>query len=243
VKLPEPLLAGVLVRRYQRFLADVELADGRVVTVHCPNPGRMTSCGEPGRPVLVSDSGNPRRKLRHTLELIRMGRTWVGVNTARPNRAVEAFIRAGEVPELAGYGEIAREVRYGEGGRSRVDLLLRDPSGGRPDCYVEVKNTTWRVPVPGRPGVHTAAFPDAVTARGRKHLRDLEGVVAGGGRGVLFFFVGRADCRRFRPADEVDPAYGETLREVVERGVEVLAYRMRFSPRRVVVVDRLPVDL
>lgn len=245
------MLPATLIRRYKRFLADVVMDDGTELTVHCPNSGAMTSCGEPGRPVLISDSGNPKRKLRHTLEMIRMGRTWVGVNTQRPNRAVDHFVRTGQVPELMGYGDPRKEVRYGEGGRSRIDLLLSDPLGERPVCYVEIKNSTYRTPVAAEPDSrpyrrakqYTAAFPDAVTERGRKHLRDLEGVVRAGDRGVLFFFIGRADCQRFRPADEIDPAYGGTLREVVENGVEILAYRMRFSPKRLTLVDRLPVDL
>jgi sugar fermentation stimulation protein A len=243
MKLPEGLIRATLVRRYKRFLADVELADGAELTVHCPNPGAMRSCSEPGRPVLISDSGNPARKLRHTLEMIRMGRIWVGVNTARPNRAVASFVRAGRIPELAGYRELRAEVPYGEGLRSRIDLLLIDPAGELADCYVEVKNTTYRTPVEGEPGVFHAAFPDAVTERGRKHLNELERVVRVGQRGVMFFFVGRSDCHRFRPADEVDPAYGETLRRVAGSGVEVLAYRMRVSPRRIALGERLPVDL
>jgi sugar fermentation stimulation protein A len=225
-----------LVRRYQRFLADVELDGGSRLTVHCPNPGRMTSCGEPGSRVLISDSGNPRRKLRHTLEMVRAGRIWIGVNTAVPNAAMAAFVAADRIPELRGYGELRREVAYGAEGRSRIDLRLRDPAGRRPDCYVEIKNTTLKV------GVH-GAFPDAVTERGRKHLEELAAVVQGGERGVIFFFVGRADCRRFRPADEVDPAWGETLRAAVAAGVEALAYRMRYTRRRIELVDRLPVDL
>jgi sugar fermentation stimulation protein A len=236
VKLDRPLLAGTLIRRYKRFLADVELEDGTELTVHCPNSGAMTTCSEPGRPVLISDSGNPRRKLRHTLEMIRMGRTWVGVNTNNPNRAVAGFVARGRIPELAGYDGLRREVPYGENARSRIDLLLEDPAGERPDCYVEVKNSTLKVD-------RHAAFPDAVTERGRKHLEDLEGVVADGDRGVIFFFIGRADCHRFRPADEVDPTYGETLRRAVAAGVEALAYRMRFTRRRIELVDRLPVDL
>lgn len=248
MKIDEPLTEGTLLRRYKRFLADVELDDGRELTVHCPNPGRMTTCAEPGRPVLISDSQNPKRKLRHTLEMIRMGRTWVGVNTQRPNVAVAGFVRAGKIPELAGYPELLTEVPYGEANRSRIDLLLRDGGGdsgkdGRPNCYVEIKNTTLRVPIPNVPRRYAGAFPDAVTKRGRKHLLDLADVAAAGSRAVLFFFVGRADCHRFRPADEVDPDYGETLREVAGRGVELLAYRMRFSPRRVEVAGRLPVDL
>ncbi len=227
------LIPATLLRRYKRFLADVELADGTVLTVHCPNPGRMTSCSESGRPVWISDSGNPKRKLRHTLEMIRMGRTWVGVNTNNPNPAVAGFIRRGRIAELSGYSEIRPEVQIGD---SRIDLRLRKNDGTRPDCWVEIKNSTLRVD-------QHAAFPDAVTDRGRKHLHQLADRVASGDRGVIFYFIGRADCRRFRPADEVDPAYGEALRSAVAAGVEPLAYRMRFSRRRIELLDRLPVDL
>ncbi len=227
------LIPATLLRRYKRFLADVELAGGEVLTVHCPNPGRMTSCAEPGRPVWISDSRNPRRKLRYTLEMIRMGRTWVGVNTANPNPATAGFIRRGRIEELSGYDQVETEVTAGD---SRIDLRLRDGSGGRPDCWVEIKSSTLRA------GEHEA-FPDAVTERGRKHLARLAALAAGGERAVIFYFVGRADCRRFRPADEVDPAYGAALRAAVDAGVEPLAYRMRFSRRRIELVDRLPVDL
>ncbi len=229
-----PWLSGELVRRYKRFLADVRLDDGRVLTAHCNNPGRMTACSEPGRPVLISDSQNPRRKLRYTLEMIRMGRTWVGVNTLRPNALVAACVGAGAIAELRGYGPPRREVRYGPEQRSRVDLWLE--ADDRPACCVEIKNTTMRV---GR----FAAFPDAVTERGRKHLADLAWERSRGRRAVLFLFVGRGDCRAFRPADEVDPAYGAALREAVAAGVEVLAYRFRFSPGQVELRDRLPLEL
>lgn len=230
------LIEGRLVQRYKRFLADVELASGETITVHCPNSGSMKGCSEPGRPVLISDSKNPKRKLRLTLEMIQMGRTWVGVNTANPNRAVADWIQSDRIPELAGYPEQRREVPYGENDRSRIDVLLEDPDGERPRCWVEIKNTTWRV------GDH-AAFPDAVTKRGQKHLEELAGVVEQGDRGVIFFFVGRADCTRMRPADEIDPDYGRILRRVVDAGVEALAYRMRFTRRGIELVERVPVDL
>ncbi|MDA8017383.1 MAG: DNA/RNA nuclease SfsA [Thermoanaerobaculia bacterium] len=236
MRLPDDLIEGRLIRRYKRFLADVELATGETITVHCANSGSMKGCSEPGRPVLISDSRNPKRKLRHTLEMIRMGRTWVGVNTANPNRAVAAWIENGRIAELAGYPYQRREVPYGENDRSRIDVLLEDPDGGRPRCWVEIKNTTWRV------GEH-AAFPDAVTTRGQKHLRELAGVVEQGERGVMFFFVGRADCTRFRPADEIDPDYGRILRSVVEKGVEPIAFRMRFTRQRIELMERIPVDL
>lgn len=235
MKFPD-LIEGRLVERYKRFLADVELVSGETITVHCPNSGSMKGCSEPGRPVLISDSKNPKRKLRHTLEMIKMGRTWVGVNTANPNRAVARWIERDRIPELAGYPEQRREVPYGENDRSRIDVLLQDPDGGQQRCWVEIKNTTWRV------GEH-AAFPDAVTKRGQKHLEELAGVAEQGERGVMFFFVGRADCTRMRPADEIDPDYGRILRRVVDAGVEALAYRMRFTRRRIELVERVPVDL
>ena len=216
-------------------LKDVRRTDGSVLTVHCPNSGAMTSCSEPGSRAVISDSENPKRKLRHTLEMVKSGRVWVGVNTANPNKAVAGWVGRGRIPELAGYPELRREVPYGEERRSRIDLRLRH-EGERPDCYVEIKNATLKV------GEH-AAFPDAVTERGRKHLLDLRGVVEQGERAVLFFFVGRSDCHRLRPADEVDPAYGETLREVAAAGVELLAYRMRFGRRRIELLNRLPIDL
>ena len=231
-----PVLEGVLVQRYKRFLADVRLADGTELTVHCPNSGAMTTCSEPGRPVIISDSQNPKRKLRYTLEMIQMGDVWVGVNTANPNRAVAGFIETGQIAELSGYDTLRREVKYGREGRSRIDILLEDDESPDTRCYVEIKNTTLRS------GEH-AAFPDAVTTRGLKHLEELADVVESGHRGVIFFFMGREDCLRMRPADEVDPAYGEALRRVAAAGVEILAYRMAFSPTGVRLLDRAPVDL
>ena len=237
MKFDLPLQKGVLLKRYKRFLADVRLPDGTELTVHCPNSGAMTSCSEPGRPVFISDSQNPKRKLRYTLEMIHMGEAWVGVNTANPNRAVAGFIEAGQIPELAGYDSLRREVKYGREGRSRIDILLEDGENKRTRCFVEIKNSTLR-------DGDYAAFPDAVTTRGLKHLEELEEVVANGDRGVIFFFVGREDCLRMRPADEVDPAYAEALRRVVASGVEALAYRMSFDPEQGIrLLDRAPVDL
>ena len=233
-----PLVAATLVRRYKRFLADVVLADGREITVHCPNPGRMTACSAPGRPVLLSDSNNPRRKLRYSLEMIRMGRTWVGLNTIRANRTMRHFLEQRQIVELQGYTTLRTEVPFGTAKRSRVDFLLRAP-GVRRDCYVEVKNTTYRLP--GREGV--AAFPDAVTLRGRKHLADLAEVARGGHRAVLLFHVGRNDVHRVRPADEVDPAYGVALRAAAAAGVEIVAYRVQFSPQGIALRRSLPVNL
>lgn len=236
MRFDKPLLEGTLIRRYKRFLADVELDDGTQLTVHCANSGAMTSCSDPGSRVVISDSENPSRKLRHSLELVRCGRTWVGVNTMHPNRAVEGFIRRQRIAELRGYDTVRREVKYGIEGRSRIDLLLSCDDGRLPDCYVEIKNSTLRC------GEH-AAFPDAITERGLKHLLELEAEVEVGQRAVLFFFIGRADVSRWRPADEVDSTYGKTLRQVAVAGVEILAYGMRLSRRGIELRDRLPVDL
>jgi sugar fermentation stimulation protein A len=206
------LIEGVLVRRYKRFMADVRLGDGREVTAHCPNSGSMLTCSEPGRPVYLSSHDDPKRKLRYTWEMIRMRSGLVGVNTMVPNRLVHGAAVNGWIPELAGYEEARREVRYGL--NSRVDILLLR---GSERCYVEVKNCTL---VEG--GV--AYFPDAVTSRGLKHLQELGRQVQAGHRAVIFFLVQRMDARRFAPADRIDPAYGEELRRVLAAGVEGLAY-------------------
>ena len=195
MRFDKPLLPGTLIRRYKRFLADVRLDDGRVVTALCPNTGSMKTCVLPGNAVLLSEHDVPTRKYRYTWEMIRTGRTWVGINTGNPNRVVHEAILAGRVPELAGYDEALREVPFGLE-NSRVDILLRK---GDRHCYVEVKNVTLAA------GGGVAAFPDSVTERGTKHLRELAAMVRRGHRGVIFYFLGRADCARVRPADEIDP--------------------------------------
>jgi sugar fermentation stimulation protein A len=230
----KPTLQGTLVRRYKRFLADVRLENGDVITVHVPNSGSMKSCSEPSRPVVLTDSENPSRKLRYTLEMIRMGRSWVGVHSALSNQIIAQFIGQGAIEELTGYGDIKREVRYGTQNKSRVDLVLSEPE--RPPCFVEIKHSTMRVE-------QHAAFPDAVSERAQKHIREMMHVVEQGHRAVMFIVIGRADCTRFRPADEIDPNYGKLLREGIEAGLEVIPYQLKFSPTRVTLGSRLPMDL
>lgn len=230
-----PLVAGTLVRRYKRFLADIVLSDGREIIAHCPNSGSMATCSEPGSPVLVSASSNPKRKLPWTWELVQSAGIWIGVNTQIPNAAVAAFVAAQRIAPLAGYAEVKREVVYGSDKRSRIDLLLKGGPDGR-DCHVEVKNATMRV------GAY-AAFPDAVTLRGQKHLRELTLLAQAGERAVMFFFIGREDCTRFRPNDEIDPVYGALLRKAHKAGVEILAYQVAFAPEGVSLQAQLPVDL
>jgi sugar fermentation stimulation protein A len=216
-----PLYKGKLIKRYKRFLADVELDDGRKLTVHTPNSGSMKTCSTPGSEVVVSDSQNPSRKLRMTLELIRVApgkHGWAGINTALPNRLVAEAISAGMVAELTGYSLLRREVKVEEG--SRLDIVLEDEE--KPRCLVEVKNVTM---IQGR----AAVFPDAVTERGRKHLEVLRRGRERGERAVIFFLVQRPDCEVFSTADCIDQAYGETLRAVLADGVELLAYRSVLS--------------
>lgn len=238
MRFPKPLVEGTLLRRYKRFLADVRLADGREVTAHCPNSGSMKTVAIAGNRALVSPADNPKRKLHWTWEIAYVGLDGgvpALVNTALPNRIVREGIEQGRITELADYPDTRPEVPYGE--RSRIDLLLTGPD--RRDCYVEVKNVT--LLADDEPGI--ARFPDAVTTRGTRHLRELMNVVASGGRGVLVFHVARADAEEVRPADAIDPEYGRTLREAVASGVEALAYRIHITPTDAAVERRLPVVL
>jgi sugar fermentation stimulation protein A len=231
MKLP-PLISGRLIKRYKRFLADIELEDGSVVTAHCPNSGSMKGCDHPGAPVKLSISNNPDRKLPYTWELVMINDYWVGLNTMLPNRLTEEGILAGTIPELQGYDRLRREVPYGSE-RSRIDLLLERADGR---CFIEVKNVTM---VEGE----LALFPDAVTERGQKHLRELMEVVANGDRGVILFTVQRGDGQAVAPADRIDPAYGKLLRKAVDHGVEALAYRAMVTPEEIRLTGRLPVRL
>ncbi len=229
----EPSLTEcVFLRRYKRFLVDVRLPEGTEMTVHCPNTGAMTSCCEPGCRAWISDSGNPKRKLRHTLEVVEVRGARICVHSARANAVAAEGIAAGGVPELAGYAGLRREVRVGD---SRLDLLLTDSE--RRDCYVEVKCATLGV------GDGVSRFPDAVSSRARRHRETLHARVEAGDRAVLLFVCGRDDTRLLQPADEVDPAYGETLRAVASAGVEVLAHRCESSPEGLWLREAVPVDL
>ncbi|NQU59315.1 MAG: DNA/RNA nuclease SfsA [Rhodospirillales bacterium] len=218
MKFPDPLIPGRLVKRYKRFLADVELEDGTVVTAHCANSGSMLSVKEAGAEVWLSPARNPERKLRYTWELIKIGATFVGINTALPNAIVEEAIKADKIPELTGYATLRREVKYGK--NSRIDLLLEDP--GRPICYVEVKNVTLRR---GLEKGDPVEFPDSVTTRGAKHLVELSDMVAQGHRSVMMYLVQREDGDTFTIAGNIDPDYKAGLDAAMAAGVEVLCYQ------------------
>ncbi len=230
MKFEAPLTEGRLLRRYQRFLADVETADGRVVA-HCPNTGSLLGCQTPGSRVWLSRSPNPARKLAYTWELVEAEGELVGIHTGRSNRLVEEALAAGVVGELEGYRLERREVRY-EGSSSRADFLLSGKAGL---VYVEVKNVTAAV----SGGI--ALFPDAVSSRGTRHLQEMMQAVRRGHRAVLVFCVQRSDVAEVHPADAIDPTYGRTLREALAAGVEAVAYRARVSPEEIVLVEPIPV--
>jgi sugar fermentation stimulation protein A len=235
MRFPTPLIPARLVKRYKRFLADVVLADGTETTVHVANPGSMLGLVEPGSRIWLSKSDNPKRKLGYSWELIEVdfgrGPEIVGVNTAHPNRIVAEAITAGRVRELSGYARLRREVRYGKA--SRVDFLLEDD--GRPPCYVEVKNVHM-MREPGR-----AEFPDSVTARGTKHLRELSAEVGKGARAVMVFLVQIGSAEGVALARDIDPSYGAGFDRARIAGVEAIALACRLSTEGVEIEKSIPV--
>jgi sugar fermentation stimulation protein A len=231
LKFTKKLVEGRLIRRYKRFLADIQLP-GEVITAACPNTGSMMGCADAGSRVWLSESGSLTRKYRHTWEIVEVGQVMIGINTSLPNALVAEAIGDGTIAELAGYASLRREVAFGEE-RSRVDMLLENP--GRQPCYVEVKNVT----AAASRGV--ALFPDCVSERGSKHLRELMRLKAAGLRPVQLYCVQRGDVKEVRPADGIDPQYGRTLREALAAGVEVLAYRANVTSREIRIEERIPV--
>ncbi|MFM7364016.1 MAG: DNA/RNA nuclease SfsA [Cuspidothrix sp.] len=219
------LYPGILLKRYKRFFADVQLESGEVVTAHCPNTGPMTGVSTVRSSVQVSRSDNPQRKLAYTLELIQVNNpisTWVGVNTALPNRVIKLALDKYLFPELGEYEQVKGEVVYGKNRKSRVDFYLTGSGEQRP-IFLEVKNTTWSQG-------NLALFPDTETTRGQKHLQELMAVLPQS-RAVMLYFINRGDCPEFAPGDRTDPIYGKLLREAIELGLEVLPCRFDISPK------------
>ena len=224
-----------MLRRYKRFLADIKLDSGDKITAFVPNTGSLLGCVEPGTRAWVQDTGDESRKHRHTLKLLKPSRALVCVDTGVPNRVVFEAARSQRIPQLAGYREYLPEVPYGV--NSRADLCCRVHSQDMlRRCWVEVKSTTLRR---GR----TALFPAAVTQRGLKHLRELSAAVANGEDALQLFFVQRGDCDEFRPADDIDPAYGAGLRDAAAAGVTLVALQARISTTSITVRRQLPVKL
>lgn len=236
MKLYTPLTRGTLVERYKRFLGDVKLDDGAIVTAHCANSGSMLGVKQPGATVWLSPNQNPKAKLDWRWEMIEVDGALVGINTMHPNRIVEEAVNSGNILELKGYSTLRREVKYGV--NSRIDLLLEDPNNSKlPSlCYVEVKNVTLRRGA-------KAEFPDAVTARGTKHLNELSQMVRDGHRAVMLYLVQRADCTSFGIAGDIDPVYAETLKRAIKTGVEVLCYQCKLSEEEIVLDKPLEISL
>jgi len=231
MRFPSRLIRGTLIQRYKRFLADVRLNNGEVVTAHCTNTGSMMGCKEPGSAVYISRSDNLNRKLAYTWEMIEIAGSWVGINTMHPNKLVAEAVEAGVIGELSGYENIRREVKVSA--HTRLDLCLE---GSKGNCFVEVKNVTLNVD--GR-----AAFPDAVSERGAKHLKELMRLKRQGHRAAIVFVIQRSDCNSFRPADEIDKEYGRCLRSAVQAGVEALPYVAKVTPREIVLTERIEMTL
>lgn len=235
MRFPSPLVRGRLLKRYKRFLADVELDGGQTVTATCPNTGSMLGLCDPGMTVWLSESDSPTRTYRHTWELVETGsgKTAVlaGINTSHPNRIVSEAIAAGAVGELTGYAGLRREVKYGV--NSRIDILLEDPAKGL--AYVEIKN----VHLSRKAGL--AEFPDSVTERGAKHLAELAEMVKAGHRAVMLFLIQRGDAKRFGLASDIDPAYARAYATATGAGVETLAYRCSLTPDEIRLENKVPI--
>ncbi|MGL4397834.1 MAG: DNA/RNA nuclease SfsA [Hyphomicrobium sp.] len=234
MKFAAPLIEGVLIQRYKRFLADVRLADGTTITATCPNTGSMKGLRSPGARVWLSESDSPTRKYRHTWEMIETdvgaGPVMVGINTNHPNALVAEAIAGGLMPDIGGFESARREVKYGL--NSRIDLLLEDKHKGK--CYVEVKN----VHLLRTPGL--AEFPDSKTERGAKHLAELTAMIHDGHRAVMVFLIQRPDAERFQVAGDIDPAYAAAFEKAAKAGVEMLAYRCALDPAGITVTSPVP---
>lgn len=231
MRYPE-LHEGTLVRRYKRFLADIELPGGDVITAHCANPGAMTTCAVEGGRVWISESDDPRRKLRFTWELAEVGGEMLSINTGRSNRVVEEALLAGKIPELDGFDELEREKKVGD---SRIDFALRR-GRDKPDL-VEVKTVTLAV------GDRAAAFPDSVTARGKRHVEELIDARERGHRAALLFLCARTGIDRVRLAGDIDPDYAAAARRAETEGVDIVAYGCRLDLERFEVGERLELVL
>jgi len=227
MKFESPLIPGKLIRRYKRFLADVQLEDGSIVVAHCTNSGSMISCIEEGAKVYLSPAKDPKRKTRFTWEMIEINNSWVGINTSIPNQLVFEAVRDQEIPQLTGYTFVKREVKFED---SRFDVYAENE---HEKCFIEVKNVSMKVG-------DAALFPDAVTSRGRKHLETLIRVKEQGIRAVMVYVIQRMDVNSFGPARHIDPNYADALEKARNAGVEVIALQAKVSPEEIQIVGELP---
>jgi sugar fermentation stimulation protein A len=232
MKFETKLIKGKIIKRYKRFLADIELDSGELITAHTANTGSMKTCWEPGWKVLCSYHDNPKRKLKYSLELTHNGKCWILVNTSLPNKIGKEAIEKNLIKELTGHDSIKPEAKIG---KSRIDLLLTKESGEK--CYVEIKNVTLKG------DGELALFPDGVTTRGQKHLRELMQIKASGDRACMLYIINRSDVTSFSPAAHIDPVYAELLKEAESKGVEILVYQTKITPSEVVISSTIPYEL
>ncbi len=226
----KPLIPGKLIKRYKRFLADIELSSGHIVTAHCTNSGSMKSCIEEGAPVYISPVDNPNRKTKFTWEMIYINNGWVGINTNNPNLLAYEAIKSGKINNLTGYTSVKREVTFGD---SRFDIYAEN---NKEKCFIEVKNVTYKE------GKY-ALFPDAVTSRGKKHLETLIKVKEYGMRAVMLYIIQREDVEIFGPARNIDPEYAKALVKAENKGVEIIAVVAKVTPQRIDLSKEIPVKL
>jgi sugar fermentation stimulation protein A len=226
----QPLVHGILIKRYKRFLADIKLDDGSEVVAHCTNSGSMKSCLENGAEVYLTQVTDPKRRTKFTWEMIKINGDWVGINTGNPNKLAFEAISAGIIPELSGYTNVMREVVFGD---SRFDIFAENETE---KCFVEVKNVTLKEG-------NYALFPDAVTTRGQKHLKTLMEVKTRGMRAVMLYIVQRTDVEIFAPAKEIDPEYAKALKLAVVAGVEVIVIQVEVMPEGIYIKKKLPVEI
>ncbi len=230
MKFETPLMHGRLIKRYKRFLADIQLDDGTIVVAHCTNSGSMKSCLEENAEVYLSPAKDPKRKTQFTWEMIKINGDWIGINTSHPNRIAYEAIKADLIPQLKGYDHVVREVKTGN---SRIDVMAQN---AHETCFIEVKNVSMKE---GR----YALFPDSVTTRGKKHLDELISLKKEGIRAVMLYIIQRIDVDTFGPAKAIDPIYAETLKEAYEQGVEIIPLMVKVTPEEIVLLKELPFEL
>ena len=230
MKFDKNLVHGRLIKRYKRFLADVTLDNGEIVTAHCTNSGSMKSCLEENAEVYLSPVNDPKRKTKFTWEMIKINKDWVGINTGNPNKLAFDAVKNGEIEKLKGYTDVKREVKFDD---SRFDVMARNDSE---TCFIEVKNVTLKEG-------NYALFPDAVTSRGKKHLETLAKVKEKGMRAVMLYIIQRTDVEIFAPAKDIDPEYAESLKKVYQKGVEIIPIQAKVTPQKIELIKELPFEL
>ena len=226
----KPLTHGRLIKRYKRFLADVTLDSGEVITAHCTNSGTMKSCLEDNAEVYLTPVDDPKRKTKFTWEMIKINGDWIGINTGNPNKLAFDAIKNQKIEKLKGYTEVKREVKFGD---SRFDVMAKNENE---TCFIEVKNVTLKEG-------NYALFPDAVTTRGKKHLETLIQVKEQGMRAIMLYIIQRMDVKVFAPAKDIDPNYAKTLKKAYEKGVEIIPMQAKVSPEKIELVKELKFEL